>query len=87
MDDRDIIICVTHDDLELILKTKSKPQDFVECYGPQNGKMSPLLEETLKGEVEMTLMNKKKKTLIYHGIGRACGIEYGGNVSKLIDAM
>ena len=83
--DRDIILCATHDNLQLILKTKSKPEDFVECYGPKNGKMSPILEETLKGEVEMTLMNTKKNLLIYHGIGKACGIEYGGDFSKLLD--
>lgn len=83
--DRDIILCATHDNLQLILKTKSKPEDFVECYGPKNGKMSPILEETLKGEVEMTLINTQKNLLIYHGIGKACGIEYGGDFSKLLD--
>ncbi|WP_235069301.1 tocopherol cyclase family protein [Turicibacter sp. TJ11] len=83
--DRDIILCATHQHLQLILKTKTKPEDFVECFGPQNGKMSPLLEETLKGEVEMTLMDVKKNILIYHGIGKACGIEYGGDISRLLD--
>ena len=49
--------------------------------------MSPLIEETLQGEVEMTLIDKKKKLLIYHGIGKACGIDYGGNLSRLIDSI
>lgn len=87
MNNHDIIICVHRDNLELILKTKSNPQDFIECYDSQNGKMSPLIEETLQGEVEMTLIDKKKKLLIYHGIGKACGIDYGGNLSKLIDSI
>ena len=84
--DGDILLHVTHKHLSLILKTKSHPEDFVTCLGPKNGKMVPLVDETLLGEVEMTLLDSKHNRIIYHGIGKACGIEYGGDQMKLMDA-
>ena len=48
--------------------------------------MIPLVDETLTGEVEMTLLDNKKNTLIYYGIGKGAGIEYGGNQREIIDA-
>ncbi|MDE5977373.1 MAG: hypothetical protein K2G70_02750 [Turicibacter sp.] len=81
----DIILCATHHHLQLLLKTKSKIEDFVECPRQKNGHIKPSLEETLKGVVEMTLINTQDNQLLYHGIGRACGIEYSGDLSKLLD--
>lgn len=83
--DGDILLHATHKHISLILKTKSRPEDFVTCLGPKNGKMVPLVDETLLGEVEMTLLDSKHNRILYHGIGKACGIEYGGEQMKLMD--
>lgn len=83
--DRDIILCATRKHLHLVVKTKTNPHDFVLCYGPKDGEMVPLVEETLLGEIEMTLLDTKRNIILYQGIGKACGIEYGGEQMNLID--
>jgi len=82
----DLILTSINKNLTLILKTKTDPQDFLSCLGPRNGNMVPLVDETLRGEVEMTLIDHKKKKIIYHGVGKSTGIEYGGNQNEILDA-
>ena len=80
--DRDILLCVTKDNVQLILKTKSKSEDFIDCQELNHQNTSFLYEAILNAEVELTLLNKKNNTLIYHGIGKACGIKYRGDLSR-----
>lgn len=44
-----------------------------------------MYEAILNAEVELTLLNKKNNTLIYHGIGKAGGIKYRGNLNKFFN--
>lgn len=83
--ENDLILVSNNKNLTLILKTKSTPGEFLKCLGPKNGDMVPLVDETLKGEVEMTLIDNKKNKIIYHGVGKATGIEYGGNQEELFN--
>ncbi|MGL4338111.1 MAG: tocopherol cyclase family protein, partial [Turicibacter sp.] len=80
--DDDILLVTTHKHLKLTLKTKTNPNEFVLCYGPKDGTMIPLVEETITASVEMTLEDTKKNTIIYQGIGHATGVEYGGEFMK-----
>lgn len=48
------------------------------CYGPKNGRMVPLVNETLNGRVKLKLINEKNGEIIFKGKGYCCGIEYGG---------
>jgi len=82
----DVILTSKNRNLTLTLKTTSRKAEFLQCYGPKDGKMIPLVQETLTGEVEMTLFDTENNKLIYQGIGKACGIEYGGNQQEIIDA-
>ena len=75
VEDHDIILYSQNKFFSLILKTKSNPDDFLQCYGPKNGKMIPYVKETLKGTVEMTLIDKRHEVIVYHGVGENCGIE------------
>ena len=81
--DQDILLTSKNKNLELTLKTKSSPVGFVTCHGPTNGGMAPLLKETLSGEVEMTLTDLASGKVLYQGIGKATGIEYGGDQELL----
>lgn len=83
--DRDIYLCATRDNLQLILKTKSHTKDFIECHESSNKNSSFMYEAILNAEVELTLLNKKNNTLIYHGIGKAGGIKYRGNLNKFFN--
>ena len=73
-------LTATHKNLTLFLKTETKDSDFILCYGPKNGEMSPYVRETLTGKVYMKLYNNKSKELIYEGFGYNTGIEYGGKL-------
>ena len=83
----DLVLKTTNKKFTLILKTKSNRNNFLLCLGPKNGEMIPLVEETLRGEVEMTLIDNKNNKKLYQGVGKATGIEYGGNQKDLLDAF
>ncbi|WP_195989579.1 tocopherol cyclase family protein [Clostridium sp. D53t1_180928_C8] len=73
-------LTVTNKNLTLFLKTETKNSDFILCYGPRNGEMSPYVRETLIGKLYMKLYNNKTNELIYEGFGENTGIEYGGKL-------
>lgn len=81
----DVEIIVTNKNLKLTLKTFSYKDKYMLCKGPVNGKMIPLVNETLSGKVLMILENIETNTIIYEGIGENTGIEYGGKFLNIID--
>lgn len=79
----DVEILFRRKNLELRVKTRSQKNKFMLCMGPKDGEMIPLVEENLKGEVELELKDIKNSTILYKGIGKSTGIEYGGEMMNL----
>ena len=82
--EEDVEVIATNKNLRLLFKTSSKKEDFVLCYGPKNGEMSPFVNESLVSKVYLKLENTNTKEIIYEGIGDNAGIEFGG---KLLDRV
>ncbi|MCM1989461.1 hypothetical protein [Oceanirhabdus seepicola] len=45
--------------------------------------MIPLVEENIKGQVQLELRDIESSKVIYSGKGKSTGIEYGGEMMKL----
>lgn len=69
--------------LKLKLKTYTDKQKFMLCMAPVNGKMVPLVRETLKGRVHVKLIDTKKEEVIFEGDGINTGVEYGGRKAQI----
>lgn len=82
---RDLSLTLCNKDYKLEIHTKSSPNDFILCNGPREGGMVPLVEECLNGEVIIKLRELKTGKLIYEDIGKAAGIEYGGDSIKILN--
>lgn len=82
---QDVELVVTNNNLQLTLKTKTNLSDFVLCMAPKNGHMIPLVKETLSGTVEMILEDIVSGNIIFKGIGKNTGVEYGGSKMNVID--
>ena len=78
--DNDVAILFSRKNLELKVRTLSKKGLFMQCMGPKEGAMIPLLEENLKGEVELELRDIVSSKTIFQGKGKSTGIEYGGDM-------
>lgn len=81
----DIELVVSKKNLRLTLKTSTDKDDFVLCMGPENGNMIPLVRETLHGKVHMVLEDTKTNSIIFEGIGKSTGVEYGGEMINIFD--
>ncbi len=79
----DVEIFFRRKNLELKVKTHSKKNMFMQCMGPKDGQMVPLVEENLKGEVELELRDIGTSKIIFSGKGKSTGIEYGGEMMHL----
>ena len=75
----DIIITTENKKYKLIIETKTNKGDFMLCMGPRDDKMVPLVEESLKASVKVTLIDKSISKTIFCENGLCCGIEYGGD--------
>lgn len=82
---KDIELIVSKGSLQLTLKTVTNLSDFVLCMAPKNGTMVPLVKETLSGSVEMILEDVASGNILFRGIGKNTGIEYGGTTMDVID--
>lgn len=69
-----------HNNIKLSLITSTDKDNFMLCYGPKNGYMSPYVLETLVGTIYMKLTNIKTNSIIYAGTGNNVGVEYGGTL-------
>lgn len=81
----DIELVTYNKNYKLTLKTSTNKNDFVLCMGPKNGEMIPLVRETLCGCVEMLLEDIKTNKVIFKGIGKSTGVEYGGEMLHILD--
>ncbi len=69
----------------LKIQTESDSDSFILCKGPRNGKMIPLVNECLTGKVHVQLFENRSNKIILEDIGFATGIEYGGELMKILD--
>lgn len=81
-------------DVEIILKNKkhglriitsSEPDSYILCNGPRDGKMVPLVEESLRSKVFIRLWEEPSGKILLEDWGRACGIEYGGEQMRILN--
>ncbi|ERJ12496.1 tocopherol cyclase family protein [Haloplasma contractile] len=79
----DVRIDFKRKNLLLKIKTKSKLNQFIQVKGPKNGEMVSVVDETLKGEVVLKLIDLTTHEIIYSGVGKRAGIEYGGELRIL----
>ncbi len=84
---KDAKLVATKKYLRLTIETKTNKDEFMLCLGPKNGDMVPLVEETLCGSVFVKLEDTKNNTVIYEGIGKSTGVEYGGDMMNIFDTI
>ncbi|MBU3143751.1 tocopherol cyclase family protein [Clostridium sp. CF012] len=80
----DIIITTENKKYKLIIETKTNKSDFMLCMGPRDDKMLPLVEESLKASVKVTLIDKSTSKTIFCENVLCCGIEYGGDQRMIL---
>ena len=76
--ENNVILHVEKKGVKLTLKTYTDEKDFLLCKGPQKGKMSSFVRETLNGKVYVLLEDTKNNKKIFEDIGLSTGVEYGG---------
>lgn len=75
----------TYKNLRLYIKTYTNKDDFILCYGPKSGVMSPYVRETLIGKVYMKIDDIICDQILYEGFGLNAGIEYGGTLMDKVN--
>ncbi len=68
----------------LSLTFTAPPSSFSKLYGPKNGTMIPLVDESLCGDIKLCLYTADGK-LIFSSNGNHAGIEFGGDYNELSD--
>lgn len=81
----DVIITVVNSKYKLTLTTRHDKTKFMLLYGPRDGKMIPLVNENLLGEVDLVLKDRINNNIIFSDTGVCTGIEYGGEQKYIID--
>lgn len=69
----------------LLILTEAPRDSFILCKGPRDGKMIPLVQESLRSRVSVRLIENTTGNVIMDDIGTATGIEYGGEQMKILD--
>jgi len=82
--DSDVFIKLTRKNYELSIKTNTKRNEFILCNGPSKTEMIPLVNESLLGKVYVELKNLKDDAILFAGTGLCTGVEYGGDMLKII---
>lgn len=83
--DSDVIIDVENKRFSLKMKTRTSSENFMLLNGPRNGKITPLVQENLQGEVQVSLRDKEHNKIIFEDKGFCTGIEYGGKQMMVLD--
>ena len=83
--DSDIDIQVENRHYVLKIQTQTLSKNFMLLNGPRDGKMVPLVQENLQGEVSIILREKKYNEIILRDEGFCTGIEYGGEQMLVMD--
>ena len=81
----DVAIQTENSHYSLKMKTRTFSENFMLLNGPRDGKMIPLVQENLQGEVDVVLIDKKHNTTIFEDKGFCTGIEYGGKQMMVLD--
>jgi len=81
----DVEIILMNKSHGLKILTSSKADSFILCNGPRDGKMAPLVEESLDSRVFVQLWENPSGKILLEDWGRACGIEYGGEQMRILD--
>lgn len=81
----DVTIKVENRRYVLNIQTQTLFKNFMLLNGPRNGKMVPLVQENLQGEVQVSLQDKKDHKIIFEDKGICSGIEYGGDQMMVLD--
>lgn len=75
----DIMVKVTNHSYTLTLDVNSNHNEFLYIIGPRDGKMIPLVDETLAGNLKLTLVDNKSGEILIQEVGSNVGVEYGGD--------
>jgi tocopherol cyclase len=81
----DVSIQVENRQFSLKIKTRTSSENFMLLNGPRDGKMMPLVQENLQGEVQVILRDKEYNKTIFEDKGYCTGIEYGGKQMMVLD--
>ena len=81
----DVTIQTENRRYSLKMKTRTLSENFMLLNGPRDGKMIPLVQENLQGEVDVVLIDKKHNMTIFEDKGFCTGIEYGGKQMMVLD--
>jgi len=81
----DVTIQVENRRYVLKMKTQTLAENFMLLKGPRDGKMIPLVQENLQGEVQVRLIEKSNNKTIFEDKGFCTGIEYGGKQMMVLD--
>lgn len=81
----DIELTAENPKYRLLVKTSTDKSKFIKCFGPKNNEMIPLLEENLKGNIEVQLIDSISNNVIFNDSGECTGIEYGGDQKKILN--
>ncbi|GAB6085430.1 tocopherol cyclase family protein [Alkaliphilus crotonatoxidans] len=92
---RSVMKIIPHgEDVEIYLRSKSHilriitktlKDSFILCRGPRNGKMIPLVQESLLGRVFLELTEVDTGKVLMSDWGLASGVEYGGEQMRILD--
>jgi len=69
----------------LTIDAVTNPEQFVLLKGPRDGRMEPLVQENLLGQVRVRLTATDSGRLRFAGEGLCAGVEYGGEQMHVLD--
>lgn len=75
---RDKEIQIRNASHRLEIATFTSEDAFMLCNGPKDGRMAPLVKETLTARVHVRLSDARTGRVLFEDDGRGAGIEYGG---------
>jgi hypothetical protein len=70
---------------KLNIKVWTDKSKFVTLMGPRKGKMISLVNETLKGIVEIELVDVRENKVVFSDITDCAGVEFGGEQMLVLD--
>lgn len=79
-----IVVEASNKDYVLKIEAFYKQDTFMDLCAPRDENMIPIARETLQGNLNVTLYNKKKSVIIFNDSCLSAGIEFSGNYTKLI---
>lgn len=75
----DVSITVKNQSYTINIETHSNASQFTLLNGPKDGKMKPLVKESITSFVSVKLYHTNSKEIIFSDMGFGTGIEFGGS--------